>query len=76
VTGDYKPILPRLKEARVDRVNLEFAYPQTGDVVGMKRNYVMRYGDMADSMGIAYHGFRGPLRPQTLMPGLARKSSY
>jgi 5-methyltetrahydropteroyltriglutamate--homocysteine methyltransferase len=32
VTGDYKPILPRLGEARVDRVNLEFAYPGTGDV--------------------------------------------
>jgi 5-methyltetrahydropteroyltriglutamate--homocysteine methyltransferase len=32
VTGDYKPILPRLADARVDRVNLEFAYPGTGDV--------------------------------------------
>jgi 5-methyltetrahydropteroyltriglutamate--homocysteine methyltransferase len=32
VTGDYKPILPRLGEARVDRVNLEFAYPGTGDM--------------------------------------------
>jgi len=32
VSGDYKPILPRLAEARVDRVNLEFAYPGTGDV--------------------------------------------
>jgi 5-methyltetrahydropteroyltriglutamate--homocysteine methyltransferase len=32
VVGDYKPILPRLREAKVDRVNLEFAYPQTGDV--------------------------------------------
>src|SRR5206468_2663511 len=32
VTGDYKPILPRLGGARVDRVNLEFAYPGTGDV--------------------------------------------
>jgi 5-methyltetrahydropteroyltriglutamate--homocysteine methyltransferase len=32
VTGDYKPILPRLAEAKVDRVNLEFAYPGTGDV--------------------------------------------
>ena len=32
VTGDYKPILPRLKDAKIDRVNLEFAYPQTGDV--------------------------------------------
>src|SRR6185436_2957470 len=32
VTGDYKPILPRLGAAEVDRVNLEFAYPGTGDV--------------------------------------------
>jgi 5-methyltetrahydropteroyltriglutamate--homocysteine methyltransferase len=32
VSGDYKPILPRLGEAKVDRVNLEFAYPGTGDV--------------------------------------------
>ena len=32
VTGDYKPILPRLGDARIDRVNLEFAYQQTGDV--------------------------------------------
>jgi 5-methyltetrahydropteroyltriglutamate--homocysteine methyltransferase len=32
VSGDYKPILPRLADAKVDRVNLEFAYPHTGDV--------------------------------------------
>jgi 5-methyltetrahydropteroyltriglutamate--homocysteine methyltransferase len=32
VTGDYKPILPLLRDARVDRVNLEFAYHQTGDI--------------------------------------------
>jgi len=32
VTGDYKPILPHLEQAKVDRVNLEFAYPGTGDV--------------------------------------------
>jgi 5-methyltetrahydropteroyltriglutamate--homocysteine methyltransferase len=32
VTGDYRPILPLLCDARVDRVNLEFAYPGTGDV--------------------------------------------
>ncbi len=32
VTGDYKPILPRLAHAQVDRLNLEFAYPGTGDV--------------------------------------------
>jgi len=31
VVGDYKPLLPRLERLRVDRVNLEFAYPQTGE---------------------------------------------
>jgi 5-methyltetrahydropteroyltriglutamate--homocysteine methyltransferase len=36
VTGDYQPILPRLGQARVDRVNLEFAYPGTGDVSDLK----------------------------------------
>ena len=36
VTGDYKPILPRLADACVDRVNLEFAYPGTGDVSDLK----------------------------------------
>ena len=32
VRGNYKPILPRLAEARIDRVNLEFAYQGTGQV--------------------------------------------
>jgi 5-methyltetrahydropteroyltriglutamate--homocysteine methyltransferase len=32
VTGDYKPILPLLKDARIDRVNLEFAYQGTGAI--------------------------------------------
>jgi len=32
VTGDYKPILPRFKDAKIDRVNLEFAYQGTGHV--------------------------------------------
>jgi 5-methyltetrahydropteroyltriglutamate--homocysteine methyltransferase len=32
VTGDYKPILPRLGALKVDRINLELAYPGTGDV--------------------------------------------
>jgi 5-methyltetrahydropteroyltriglutamate--homocysteine methyltransferase len=32
VSGDYRPILPRLAGAKIDRVNLEFAYPGTGDV--------------------------------------------
>jgi 5-methyltetrahydropteroyltriglutamate--homocysteine methyltransferase len=36
VTGDYQPILPRLREARVDRVNLEFAYPGTGTADDLK----------------------------------------
>ncbi|HYF50882.1 MAG TPA: cobalamin-independent methionine synthase II family protein [Planctomycetota bacterium] len=31
VKGDYKPILPRLKDARIDQINLEFAYKGTGD---------------------------------------------
>jgi 5-methyltetrahydropteroyltriglutamate--homocysteine methyltransferase len=30
VHGNYKPILPRLQDARIDRVNLEFAYHGTG----------------------------------------------
>jgi len=32
VVGDYKPILPLLAGAKINRVNLEFAYPGTGDV--------------------------------------------
>jgi 5-methyltetrahydropteroyltriglutamate--homocysteine methyltransferase len=36
VTGDYRPILPRLAGAGVDRVNLEFAYPGTGDVSDLR----------------------------------------
>src|SRR5262249_21341066 len=32
VSGDYKPLLPWLERAKVDRGNLEFAYPGTGDV--------------------------------------------
>ena len=36
VTGDYQPILPRLKDARIDRVNLEFAYQGTGSVSDLK----------------------------------------
>jgi 5-methyltetrahydropteroyltriglutamate--homocysteine methyltransferase len=35
VTGDYKPILPRLKDLRVDRINLEFAYQGTGSVTDL-----------------------------------------
>ncbi len=36
VQGHYKPILPRLADAKIDRVNLEFAYPGTGDVSDLK----------------------------------------
>lgn len=36
VTGDYEPILPRLADAKIDRVNLEFAYPGTGGVGDLK----------------------------------------
>ena len=32
VTGNYEPILPRLADAAIDRVNLEFAYQNTGDI--------------------------------------------
>jgi 5-methyltetrahydropteroyltriglutamate--homocysteine methyltransferase len=32
VCGDYKPLLPWLAKARIDRVNLEFAYAGTGSV--------------------------------------------
>jgi len=31
VKGDYKPILPRVKDAKIDQINLEFAYTGTGD---------------------------------------------
>lgn len=36
VTGDYKPILPRFGDLKVDRVNLEFAYHGTGDISDLK----------------------------------------
>ena len=35
VSGDYKPILPYLKDARIDRINLEFAYQGTGHVTDL-----------------------------------------
>ena len=31
VRGDYRPILPRFAGAKIDRLNLEFAYEGTGD---------------------------------------------
>jgi 5-methyltetrahydropteroyltriglutamate--homocysteine methyltransferase len=36
VRGNYKPLLPYLRELPVDRVNLEFAYPETGDVSDLR----------------------------------------
>lgn len=36
VCGDYKPILPRLKDAKIDRVNIEFAYHGTGSADDLK----------------------------------------
>ena len=36
VTGDYKPILPRLAGAKIDRINIEFAYKGTGDASDLK----------------------------------------
>lgn len=36
VHGDYKPILPRLSEAKIDRVNIEFAYHGTGSPDDLK----------------------------------------
>jgi 5-methyltetrahydropteroyltriglutamate--homocysteine methyltransferase len=35
VAGNYRPILPRLAEARIDRVNLEFAYRGTGEAADL-----------------------------------------
>ena len=32
VQGNYRPILSRFQDLRVDRVKLEFAYPRTGEV--------------------------------------------
>lgn len=36
VTGNYEPLLPYLKNAKLDRVNLEFAYKDTGDITDLK----------------------------------------
>jgi 5-methyltetrahydropteroyltriglutamate--homocysteine methyltransferase len=35
VSGNYRPILPHLGSLQVDRLNLEFAYPGTGDVTDL-----------------------------------------
>jgi 5-methyltetrahydropteroyltriglutamate--homocysteine methyltransferase len=48
VTGNYRPILPRLAQAKVDRVNLEFAYPGTGDV----RDLELLPGHLAIGLGV------------------------
>ena len=44
VTGDYKPIMPFLKDAWIDRVNLEFAYHDTGEASDLEL--------LPDGMGI------------------------
>lgn len=36
VTGDYKPLLPRLRNLKIDRLNLEFAYKGTGDITDLE----------------------------------------
>ena len=36
VKGNYAPLLPRLKDLRVDQLNLEFAYDDTGEVDDLK----------------------------------------
>jgi 5-methyltetrahydropteroyltriglutamate--homocysteine methyltransferase len=36
VKGNYSPLLPRLKDLKVDQVNLEFAYGETGEVEDLK----------------------------------------
>lgn len=36
VKGNYAPLLPRLKDLKVDQLNLEFAYSETGDVQDLK----------------------------------------
>ena len=36
VRGNYRPLLPYFRDLRADRVNLEFAYPGTGDVSDLR----------------------------------------
>ena len=36
VSGSYHPVLPRLTNAKIDRINLEFAYKDTGDISDLK----------------------------------------
>jgi 5-methyltetrahydropteroyltriglutamate--homocysteine methyltransferase len=35
VSGNYQPLLPHLKDLNVDRINLEFAYQETGDLADL-----------------------------------------
>lgn len=48
VMGNYEPILPRLGDARVDRVNIEFAYHGTGDINDLR----LLPGHLAVGMGV------------------------
>ena len=36
VVGNYEPILPWMKDAHIDRINLEFAYHGTGDISDLR----------------------------------------
>jgi len=36
VSGNYEPLLPFLEQARIDRINLEFAYQQTGELTDLR----------------------------------------
>jgi len=36
VSGNYEPLIPRLRNAQVDRLNLEFAYPGTGEIADLR----------------------------------------
>jgi 5-methyltetrahydropteroyltriglutamate--homocysteine methyltransferase len=36
VSGNYEPLLPFLDKARIDRVNLEFAYHDTGELTDLR----------------------------------------
>jgi 5-methyltetrahydropteroyltriglutamate--homocysteine methyltransferase len=77
VAGDYKPILPRLAGAKVDRLNLEFAYPQTGDVSDLEllpahlglgmgvvdvRNEALQSVEAIEALAAAGAGIVGPGR--------------
>ena len=48
VSGDYKPILPYLQGVGIDRVNLEFAYKDTGDASDLE----LLPADLGVGMGV------------------------